>query len=113
MEKLESGPLAPALQLTEKLIITVTALNGPLGFRVRVDNSKNAVKLEMITGLHKKGCITATEILALLRVGLADGALSRWRSLYEIEVIAGFIASQALRQRSGIGITQQSRTGKP
>ena len=94
MEMLESAPLAPALELTEKLIITATALNGPLGVRDRADNPKNAVKLDMITGLHEKGCTTATGILALLRVGLADGAISRWRSLYEIEVIAGFIASQ-------------------
>lgn len=94
MEKLESGPLASALELTEKLIFAATALNGPLGVQDRGNNPKNAIKLDMITGLHEKGCTAAREILALLRVGLADGALSRWRSLYEIEVIAGFIASQ-------------------
>ena len=55
---------------------------------------RNAVKLEMIAGLHKKGYTTAAEILALLRAALADGALARWRSLYEVELIASFIASQ-------------------
>ena len=87
-------PLAPALELMERLLITATTLKGPLGARGRADDPKNAVKLGMIAGLHEKGYTTATEILVLLRAELADGALARWRSLYEIELIAGFLASQ-------------------
>ena len=88
------APLAPALELMQSFLITATVLNGPFGARDRADDPKNAVKLDMIAGLHEKGYTTAAEILVLFRAGLADGALARWRSLYEIELIAGFIASQ-------------------
>lgn len=88
------SPLEPALGLMEILVITATTMNGLFGVRVRADDPKNAVKAEMIAGLHEKGCTTATEVLALLRGKLADGALARWRSLYEIELITSFIASQ-------------------
>lgn len=86
---------ALALELMEKLLIRASTLNGSLGIRDRVDALDQSVKLDMIDGLHEKGCTIATEILVLLRAGLADGAFARWRSLYEVEVIAGFIASQS------------------
>ena len=89
-----SNPLVPALELMEKLIITARTLNGLPGVRGSAGDDDNNVKLDMIAGLHGKGCVTATEILVLLRSGLADGALARWRSLYEIETISAFVAAQ-------------------
>ena len=41
--------------------------------------------------LHGRACQQYLEILELLKGGFADGAYARWRSLYEICVIADFI----------------------
>ena len=38
--------------------------------------------------LHVRSCQTALEIITLLENGLADGAYARWRTLYEISVVA-------------------------
>lgn len=39
-----------------------------------------------------KALLIANEILCLLEAGFADGALTRWRSLHEVVVVAMFIA---------------------
>jgi len=54
---------------------------------------QNNYLLEVLTRLHARGCQTASEVLALLRAGLADGAHARWRSLHEIAVVGFFIKS--------------------
>ena len=41
--------------------------------------------------LHARGVRVANEILALLREGYPDGALSRWRTLHEIAVVSTFL----------------------
>lgn len=41
--------------------------------------------------LHAKACQTALEILTLLKSGFADGAIARWRLLYEIVIISYFL----------------------
>jgi hypothetical protein len=41
--------------------------------------------------LHARACLVSTEILALLKAGLPDGAHARWRCLHEIVVVAYFI----------------------
>ena len=52
---------------------------------------KGLVRREVLLLLHMRACQTTMEILTLLENGLADGALARWRTLYEIEVIASLI----------------------
>lgn len=42
--------------------------------------------------LHGRACQEFREILWLLRGGFADGAYARWRSLFELSVIAEFIS---------------------
>lgn len=42
--------------------------------------------------LHGRACQQFREILWLLRGGFADGAYARWRSLFELSVIAEFIS---------------------
>lgn len=49
-------------------------------------------KFEAIVALHARSVRVANEILALLREGFPDGALSRWRTLHELAVIAIFLA---------------------
>jgi hypothetical protein len=46
---------------------------------------------EVLTRLHAKACLTASEILALLRGGYASGAFARWRTMHEIAVIVRFV----------------------
>lgn len=49
---------------------------------------KGVAKRHAIMILHMRGCQTTLEILTLLENGLADGAYARWRTLYEISVVA-------------------------
>ncbi|HEY1612095.1 MAG TPA: DUF5677 domain-containing protein [Rhizomicrobium sp.] len=42
--------------------------------------------------LHARSCQVAGEIVTLLENGLADGAMARWRTLYEIGVVATLLA---------------------
>ena len=46
---------------------------------------------EVIVRLHARACQVTAEVVALLRAGFADGAMARWRTLYEIAVTAYFI----------------------
>ncbi len=41
--------------------------------------------------LHARSCQVASEVVALLSAGFADGALARWRTLHETAVTAQFI----------------------
>jgi hypothetical protein len=47
--------------------------------------------IECVLRLHARACQIAGEVEALLRTGFADGALSRWRTLHEVTVIAMFL----------------------
>tara|TARA_R110000787_G_scaffold110639_2_gene219331 strand:+ start:938 stop:1900 length:963 start_codon:yes stop_codon:yes gene_type:complete len=49
---------------------------------------KNDHKFAAAFTLHARGLMVSKEILSLLRNGFPDGALSRWRSLHEIAVVA-------------------------
>jgi len=48
-------------------------------------------KVEVLTRLHARACQTALEVHVLLSNGFADGALARWRTLYELDVVAAFV----------------------
>ncbi len=47
---------------------------------------------EANVALHARAVRVSNEILALLREGFPDGALSRWRTLHEIGVVSTFLA---------------------
>ncbi len=47
---------------------------------------------EATVALHARAIRVSNEILTLLREGYPDGALSRWRTLHEIAVVATFLA---------------------
>jgi len=47
--------------------------------------------------LHARACQISGELIALLKHGYGDGALSRWRSLYETMIIASFIEKHGAR----------------
>jgi hypothetical protein len=46
---------------------------------------------DVLARLHARGCQVAEEVLELLRGGYADGAIARWRTLYELTISAEFI----------------------
>ena len=96
MSTQQHAPSTHPLELLEQLIAVAGTLNSPLGVVVAAKDDPEDTKQDMIDGLHGKGCATAAGILVLLRAGFADGALARWRSLYEVELIAHFIADHGL-----------------
>ena len=49
---------------------------------------KGIAKRHALMILHVRACQTTLEILTLLENGLADGAYARWRTLYELSVVA-------------------------
>lgn len=52
---------------------------------------------QVLLRLHSRGCQVGTEVLTLLSSGFADGAHARWRTLYEITVVALFISEKGER----------------
>lgn len=50
-------------------------------------------KFEATVALHARSVRVANEILALLREGFPDGALSRWRTLHELAVVTTFLTN--------------------
>lgn len=49
---------------------------------------------EAMTHLHAKALLVTAEIICLLKGGFADGALARWRTLHETNVIASLIRQE-------------------
>jgi hypothetical protein len=41
-------------------------------------------RVDILTRMHARACQIAEEIICLLSNGFADGAMARWRTLYEI-----------------------------
>lgn len=58
----------------------------------RHTNKNMMCKCELLRRLHVKSCQVATETICLLKNGLADGALARWRTLHESATITVIIA---------------------
>lgn len=50
---------------------------------------------EALVALHLRGCQIAAEIICLMENGYADGAMARWRTLYELTVVAILTKDQA------------------
>jgi len=50
-----------------------------------------SIKFAVLVRIHARACQIALEVLELIKNGFADGALARWRSLYELSIIATFL----------------------
>lgn len=46
---------------------------------------------EALRRLHARACLVASEILWLMEGGYASGAMARWRTLHEIEIVGRFL----------------------
>ncbi|MGB8191777.1 MAG: DUF5677 domain-containing protein, partial [Chitinophagaceae bacterium] len=53
---------------------------------------QNNVRFSVLMALHGKALLTSFEILELIKGGLADGAMGRWRTLYETAIITCFLS---------------------
>jgi hypothetical protein len=51
----------------------------------------NPITTDLLARFHAQACQVAAEILELLRAGFADAAMARWRTLYEVAILADFI----------------------
>jgi hypothetical protein len=47
---------------------------------------------EALTHLHARALLVGSECICLMKGGFADGALSRWRTLHELNAVAAFLA---------------------
>ena len=52
---------------------------------------KNIRKREVTLMLHMRASQTTAEIITLIENGYADGAMARWRTLYELRIVAELI----------------------
>ncbi len=80
------------LERLEAFMVLARQAGEALNDEVRADTLlQQDYVFEVLTRLHARACLIASEILALLRTGHADGAHARWRSLHEIAVVGEFI----------------------
>ncbi|WP_414837937.1 DUF5677 domain-containing protein [Candidatus Nanosalina sp. VS9-1] len=68
-----------------------------IGNGINMDNRLEAAeeqdyKFEALVQIHARGVQVASEILALLEAGYADGSMARWRTLHELSCNANVIA---------------------
>jgi hypothetical protein len=54
----------------------------------------NDLVFEVLVRLHARACLTASEVLVLLKTGHATGAHARWRTLHELAVVGYFVSAQ-------------------
>lgn len=54
---------------------------------------KGVILREALIGIQARTLRTSTAVLVLLENGLADDAYARWRTLYELSVVAAFIST--------------------
>jgi hypothetical protein len=55
-------------------------------------SKKRGVAMGVLIRLHIRACQVTDEIITLLENGFADGAIARWRTLYEIGIVATVIS---------------------
>lgn len=79
-------------QLLETLICITQEIGHEFNHDVRPEAAKsNDLIFEALIRLHGRGAQVALEILHLMEGGYPNGALARWRTLYEIAVVSSFI----------------------
>lgn len=80
---------AKAIDPLRMILIASREVGQEFAEKLARSKAKNGiVKREAIMALHMRACQTTMEILTLLENGLSDGAFARWRTLYEISVVA-------------------------
>ena len=74
------------------LLTCAREINGNFLNKLQRSKAKTGLlRRHVLILLHMRACQTTMEIISLLEDGLADGAFARWRTLYEIGVVASLI----------------------
>ena len=74
------------------LLTCAREINGNFFDKLQRSKAKTGLlRRHVLILLHMRACQTTMEIVSLLENGLADGAFARWRTLYEIGVVASLI----------------------
>ncbi len=82
------------LDLFHMLIVMSSELLDQMVSSRHKSKAKKGVHLrEVLEGIHGRALRTARAVLVLLKHGMADEAYARWRTLYELSVIADFISN--------------------
>lgn len=76
----------------EALIILTVELSTAL---LEEENKNNELykKVDFLIKIHSKAIVISKEILILLKSGFVDGAMARWRSLHEANIIFHVVSS--------------------
>lgn len=83
-----------AFDLLQMFIVISLEAGEKYNYEFKTDSTEDDnYVLEVMTRLHARACQIASEILALIKSGHADGAHARWRSLHEVSVVALFIST--------------------
>lgn len=79
-------------ELLQQIVDVSEALGTDIYREISSEQEELPARLDALVGLHVRGCRLAREVQCLLRGGFPSGALSRWRTLYELSVVAAFLA---------------------
>lgn len=83
-----------AFDLLQMFIVISLEAGEKYNYEFKTDSTEDDnYVLEVMARLHARACQIASEILALIKSGHADGAHARWRSLHEVSVVALFIST--------------------
>ncbi|MCK1190718.1 DUF5677 domain-containing protein [Streptococcus uberis] len=76
-------------------MMVLEAVKDYSNFVSELENKERVKSIKKYTALkyiHGRGLQQFLEIITLMKSGFADGAYARWRSLYELNIIASFIS---------------------
>lgn len=82
-----------AIDLFRLMLFISRELFSSMVSSLRESQAKSGIALrEVLLGVHARALRTGNAILVLLEHGMADEAYARWRTLYELSVIAAFVS---------------------
>lgn len=84
----------PAFDIIESMIVLSIEGGELVSAEEHKSPRKGKLRLSILFKLHARACQIASEILVLLKNGYPDGAMARWRTMYEIMVISLFLSSE-------------------
>lgn len=82
----------PALDRLHQIIAISEEVGTEILEEAHASGEEESPKTQAIVGLHIRGVRVAKQVRSLLLAGFAGGALSRWRTLYELTVVADLLA---------------------
>lgn len=81
----------PALDKLYQVIVISEEVGAEVFNEMHSEAGELSPKSQALIGLHVRSCQVSREVYCLLRGGYPAGALSRWRTLYELSVVATFL----------------------